>query len=551
MIYPVPQKINLNGEKIEIKSMSVSGDFKGIAEKVFGDYNICVNGGFNVVFRYENSKKTTYAEGICRLTDEKYVITITKNEIVVDCSCEKSAFRAANTLAKLIVADGVSEGVIEDYPLFKKRGYIEGFYGSTWENEKRVSVMKLMARYGMNSFFYGPKDDIYHREKWRDLYPEKELSELKALFTLACENYLDFHWAVGPGLTYKYTSEEDFNLLINKIKSIYDIGVRNFGLLLDDIPWEFQYDDDAKEFDSIVDAHVYLVNKTYQELKDFDPSISLTVCPTQYSGDANGYYISKFGAGIPSDVNLFWTGAEICSRVLTVREADELANSTHHKPLYWDNFPVNDCEMFQEMHLGAIIGRDKELYKACEGIISNVMEYAECSKIPLLTIADFLWNPVSYNPDESLKNAHKEILGDNAQRFSYFADHLGVSCLSRYSSAFMSNTLAHAAFLEASGKKEDALAYLGEYINNMYDCYNMLSDTSVPLFDELKKWVRKFGMCCDLLQNIYDAKKSPSKENLKILEENLEKYNFDGVLLTGFCLREAGEKTIKWLKESL
>ena len=74
MIYPVPQKINLNGEKIEIKSISVSGDFKGITEKVFGDYNICVNGGFNIVFRYENSKKTTYAEEICRLTDEKYII---------------------------------------------------------------------------------------------------------------------------------------------------------------------------------------------------------------------------------------------------------------------------------------------------------------------------------------------------------------------------------------------------------------------------------------------------------------------------------------------
>ena len=73
MIYPVPQKLNLNGEKIELKSVSVSGDFKAITEKVFGDYGISVNGGFNVVFRCENSKKTTYAEEICRLTDEKYI----------------------------------------------------------------------------------------------------------------------------------------------------------------------------------------------------------------------------------------------------------------------------------------------------------------------------------------------------------------------------------------------------------------------------------------------------------------------------------------------
>ncbi len=545
MIYPIPQKNNLTGSPVEIKSLSVSGDFKTVAEKVFSDYSLPVSGGFKVTFNCINSKETTYIDEISRLSDEKYIITVSESEAVVAASCEKGAFRAAHTLAKLIKNGELKTGSLVDYPLFKKRGYIEGFYGNTWENKKRISVMKLMASYGMNTFYYAPKDDLYHREKWRELYPEKELAELKMLFQTACENYLSFHWAVGPGLTYHYTSDEDFNQLIAKFKSIYDIGVRNFGLLLDDIPWEFQYDDDAKEFDGIVDAHISLVNKTYTALKEIDSAISLTVCPTQYSGDGNGYYISKFGSGIPCDVDLFWTGAEICSRVLTVKEADELLRSTKHMPLYWDNYPVNDCEMFQEMHLGALIGRDKELYRHCEGIISNVMEYAECSKIPLMTVADFLWNPVAYNSDESLKNAHREMLGDDARLFGYFADHLGVSCLSKYSSAFMSETLSHAAFLEASGKKEEALDYLADYIANMRKCLALISNTSVPLFEEMQKWVKKFSMCCDLLDAIYEAKKDPSEQNKAVLSEKLEKYNFDAVVLTGFCLREAAEKTLK------
>lgn len=545
MIYPIPQKNNLTGSPVEIKSLSVSGDFKTVAEKVFFDYSLPVSGGFKVTFNCINSKETTYIDEISRLSDEKYIITVSESEAVVAASCEKGAFRAAHTLAKLIKNGELKTGSLVDYPLFKKRGYIEGFYGNTWENKKRISVMKLMASYGMNTFYYAPKDDLYHREKWRELYPEKELAELKMLFQTACENYLSFHWAVGPGLTYHYTSDEDFNQLIAKFKSIYDIGVRNFGLLLDDIPWEFRYDDDAKEFDGIVDAHISLVNKTYTALKEIDSAISLTVCPTQYSGDGNGYYISKFGSGIPCDVDLFWTGAEICSRVLTVKEADELLRSTKHMPLYWDNYPVNDCEMFQEMHLGALIGRDKELYRHCEGIISNVMEYAECSKIPLMTVADFLWNPVAYNPDESLKNAHREMLGDDARLFGYFADHLGVSCLSKYSSAFMSETLSHAAFLEASGKKEEALDYLADYIANMRKCLALISNTSVPLFEEMQKWVKKFSMCCDLLDAIYEAKKEPSEQNKAVLSEKLEKYNSDAVVLTGFCLREAAEKTLK------
>ena len=544
MIYPIPQKNDLKGKKININSVSLSGEFKNVAKNVFSLYNLPCEEGFNVVFKYENSKETTYCNETLRLTDEKYIIVVSENEIIVKASCEKAAYRGAHTLAKLILKDELYEGTLTDYPLFKKRGYIEGFYGPTWENGKRLSVMKLMAAYGMNTFFYAPKDDIYHRAKWRELYPENELAQLKNLFESACENFLDFHWTIGPGLTYKYTSDEDFTLLINKIKSVYSIGVRNFGLLLDDIPWDFQYDDDKASFDSIVDAHIYLVNKTYVALKEIDPSIHLTVCPTEYSGNCNEYYISKFGSNIPSDVDLFWTGAEICSRVLTVREADEFKTATKHQPLYWDNFPVNDCEMFQEMHLGAIIGRDKELYKNCEGIISNVMEFAECSKIPLMTIGDFLWNPIAYNPENSLKNAHEEMLGDDADSFFYFADHLGVSCLTRYSSSYMGQVLSKVSFLESTDNKEEALKLLNSYIKDMKKCLLLISNVDVPLFNELKKWVRKFSMCCDLLDDIYNAKENPSTENKKTLYNNLQKYNNDGTILTGFCLREMAEKTI-------
>ncbi len=544
MIYPIPQRNELIGKDIVVKSISLSGDFKEITARVFKDYNINCNNGINVVARFENSKETTYCDQTARLTDEKYVISVHENEIVIKTSSEKGAFRGAHTLAKLIKNNELKEGTLTDYPLFRKRGYIEGFYGPTWENSKRLSVMKLMASYGMNTFFYAPKDDIYHREKWRELYPEKNLIELKNLFNVACENQLDFHWTIGPGLTYKYTSDDDFTQLINKIKSIYDIGVRNFGLLLDDIPSDFQYEEDKNAFDSIVDAHIDLVNKTYVALKKIDSSINLTVCPTQYSGNCNEYYITKFGCNIPADIDLFWTGAEICSRVLTVREANEFTYATNHRPLYWDNYPVNDCEMFQEMHLGALIGRDNELYKHCEGIISNVMEFAECSKIPLMTVADFLWNPLAYNPEESLKNAHREILGDNADIFSYFADHLCVSCLSRYGSSYMGQVLSKVSFLESSGKKEESLELLISYMSDMKKCLTLISDTNVPLFGELQKWRRKFSMCCDLLDDIYIAKNNPSQDNKNRLSESLQKYNSDGTILTGFCLREMAEKTL-------
>ncbi|MBP3330722.1 MAG: beta-N-acetylglucosaminidase domain-containing protein [Clostridia bacterium] len=546
MIYPVPQKNNLNGNIIEIDSIKLSGDYTEKAEKILASYDIDVSdNGFNVEIKFVNSRKTTYIEEICKLCNEKYFITADENKVLIEAATKRGAFRAVNTLAKLINKNELKTGVLEDYPLFAKRGYIEGFYGDTWEQSKRLSVMSLMAKYGMNTFYYAPKDDDYHREKWRELYPEKELGELKNLFDYATENELDFCWSIGPGLTYKYTSEEDFDLLINKIRNVYSIGVRNFGLLLDDIPADFQYEEDSKAFDSTVDAHIYLVNKTYNALKDFDSSINLTVCPTQYFGDENGYYISKFGSSIPADVSLFWTGAEICSRVQTVREADSFMRSTCHKPLYWDNFPVNDAEMFQEMHIGALIGRDKDLYKHCEGIISNVMEYAECSKIPLMTIADYLWNPDAYNSDKSLDNAHDEMLGENKDLFFYFAEHLGVSCLNRHASAFMSETFEKINFQRAIGEKEKSLENFRNYIAKCRECLNLISDTSVPLFEEMQKWVKKFSMCCDLMDAIYAVQENPDEEKKAYLADLLRKYNSDAVVLTGFCLRENAEKTLK------
>ena len=545
MIYPVPQKNNLYGNPVHATAVNVDGEYKTTAEKILSDYGISCAGDFPVRITACDSRKTTYIEELSRLTDEKYFITVSDSEIFIEASCRRGVFRAVHTLAKLIRKDELRTGTLEDYPMFPRRGYIEGFYGPTWKQEKRISVMSLMAANGMNCFYYAPKDDEYHRAKWRDPYPEKELAELKNLFDSAAENELEVCWCVGPGLTYKYTSEADFDALIAKYMNVYSIGVRNFGLLLDDIPSDFQYTEDSEAYDSVVNAHIALINKVFGALKKIDSDITLTVCPTQYCGECDDYYISKFGKGLPSEIKIFWTGRQICSSFLTCREADDFTRATGHMPLYWDNYPVNDAEMFQEMHLGPVKGRDKELYRHSEGLISNVMEYAECSKIPLMTIADYLWNPVSYDSEKSLENAQREILGDKAEIFKYIADHLCVSCVSRYGSELMSEVLSHLSFLMATGETQKAICEFREYNAKMRECLATVSDTSVELFAEMQKWVRKFSMCCDVLDAILAVWEDNTPDNKVKLAYLIDKYNQDAVVLAGFCLRETAEKALE------
>lgn len=545
MIYPVPQKNNLSGTPIHISSVSVDGEYKDTAEKILAEYGISCTSDFPVRITVCDSRRTTYIEELARLSDEKYFITVSDDGILIEASCRRGVFRAVHTLAKLIKKDELRTGTLEDYPMFRRRGYIEGFYGHTWKQEKRISVMRLMAANGMNCFYYAPKDDEYHRAKWREPYPEKELSELKNLFDTAAENELEVCWCVGPGLTYKYTSDADFDALIAKYMNVYSVGVRNFGLLLDDIPSDFQYTEDSKAYDSVVDAHIALINKVFSTLKNIDSDITLTVCPTQYCGECDDYYISRFGKGLPSETKIFWTGRQICSSFLTCREADDFERATGHMPLYWDNYPVNDAEMFQEMHLGPVKGRDRELYKHSEGLIANVMEYAECSKIPLMTIADYLWNPSSYDSEKSLENAHWEILGDKAEIFKYIADNLCVSCVSRYGSELMSEILSHLSFLMATGEKEKAICEFKEYIVKMRECLATVSDTSVELFAEMQKWVGKFSMCCDVLDAILAVWEDNTPDNKEKLAVLIDRYNSDAVVLTGFCLRETAEKTLE------
>lgn len=545
MIYPVPQKNNLCGTPVHISSLNVYGEYKTTAEKILSGYGISEEGDFPVEITVCDNRRTTYIEELSRLSNEKYFINVYDDRIVIEASCRRGVFRAVHTLAKLIRKDELRTGTLEDYPLFQRRGYIEGFYGHTWKQEKRLSVINLMAANGMNCFYYAPKDDEYHRVKWNEPYPEKELAEMRLLFDTAKENELDVCWCVGPGLTYKYTSEADFEALIAKYMNVYSIGVNNFGLLLDDIPTDFQYDEDDKVYDSVVDAHIALINRVFRTLKTIDSDITLTVCPTQYFGECDDYYISKFGKGLPSEIKIFWTGRQICSSFLTCRDADDFTRATGHMPLYWDNYPVNDAEMFQEMHLGAVKGRDKELYRHSEGLIANVMEYAECSKIPLMTIADYLWNPKAYDSEKSLENAHSEILGDKAEIFKYIADHLCVSCVSRYGSALMSEILSHLSFLVATGETEKAISEFREYNAKMRECLATVSDTSVDLFAEMQKWVRKFSMCCDVLDAILAVWEDNTPDNKTKLALLIDKYNSDAVVLTGFCLRETAEKTLE------
>ncbi|MCQ2462086.1 MAG: protein O-GlcNAcase [Clostridia bacterium] len=543
MIFPNVKKKHLAENSIVFPEKTVfeaCGDGADDIKRLCGVYGYEVSPGGNVRLR----GKRVFNKGMLvnengAFTDERYALEIAQGdipEITITYCFERALRHALNTAKRIADSKAFEYEYIEDYPSFTKRGFIEGFYGKPWEQQERFSVMRLMSQHHMNTYFYAPKYDPYHRERWQDRYDGKSLEKLSALVKKANELGLDFVWCIAPGLTVQYSGQEQFFLLMDKLKQVYDIGVRHFGVLLDDISPALQYENDRIAFDSLEQAHICYINNIYRALKQLDSENTLVFCPFQYHGTGREAYISQVGSGLKREIDIFWTGRNICSQELTCAEAVTFFENTGHTPLYWDNYPVNDAEMVNEMHISPVIGREKELSRYSSGLIANCMPYAEAGKIPLITVADYLWNSGAYSPKESFEYACEEINGKGTYRsISYFTDNLFFSCLKDDNSVIMNECLYRVQFDIRTGKKQQAAAELKTYTDRFCKSTNTLSPV---LQRELSFWLEKHSLCADLLIKAVRYLEEETEENRKAVETAAKKYNMHPARHADFCLQE-------------
>lgn len=479
--------------------------------------------------------------------DEAYHIEISGDENSLEASIssdsEKGFVRALFCLKRMCLKNSFFVGSIYDYPSFSVRGYIEGFYGKPWRSDERPEMLELMALFGENTHYYAPKDDPYHRNKWREPYPEKEAFMLKKLVDKADSLCVDFYYCIAPGLSMQYSSETDIEALFEKTKQLFFIGIRNFGLLLDDIPSDLFYDVDKNRFGNAAAAHVYLTRRYYAFLKELSSDIRLTVCPTCYHGKGNEKELVDFAGNVPDDVMVFFTGPDICSKELTKENAEQFFNNTRHKPLYWDNYPVNDAEMFMEMHMGPIIGRDRELYKESTGLISNCMEYFNCNKIPLITIAAYLWAPEEYDPEVAFLEAVDFLFAEvEKEDMILLLDQLRISCLKDVNSRIMADYLSRASVLFMTDENDEAVGIIKEYSLRVSSAARRLSQRNAPIYNELSRWIKKFVLMSEIL--CLSVRVLEGEDKKAELADMMNEYNESATVLTEFCFREYVESVL-------
>lgn len=419
IINPTPHKLTVDRNNM----LDIAGGLvlKDKQEKFAEDLKFLTLTKKGVKLTIDFGKKVALKQGVKEISGA-YTMRIDKKGVTIVGYDERGAFYGIQTLRQLIESPIAAEKQlpyldINDYPDLPNRGVVEGFYGTPWSHQVRMSLIDFYGKFKMNTYLYGPKDDPFHScPNWRLPYPEKEAQNIKELVQACKRNRVDFVWAIHPGQDIKW-NEEDYQNLVNKFNWMYDLGVRDFAIFFDDISGEGT--NPLKQTE--------LLNRLTDDFVKAKGDVSpLTVCPTDYSklwaNPTPQGSLAIYGNSLNPDIKVFWTGDVVCSDLTP--ETMEWINSRIKRPAYyWWNYPVTDY-IRNFILQGPVYGLDTSLTKenVC-GVVSNPMEHGEASKLALYGVADYTWNIANYNPIDSWERGLQELAPKAKDAYRTFAIH--------------------------------------------------------------------------------------------------------------------------------
>jgi hyaluronoglucosaminidase len=307
---------------------------------------------------------------------------------------------------------------------FRRRGIVEGFFGPPWSMAQRKALFEFGSKKGMNTYLYAPKDDPYHRERWRDPYPRAQWQRLSALIGQARACGVDFVYGFHPGEGLCFSAQEPVAILLRKAQRFFDAGVRSFAVLFDDIPARLARARDRTRFNgSLARAE----GTWLQMIKARQPAswknVEWWICPSYYTPDPllarvfgafEENFLEKLSECLPLNTACFWTGPRIVPQRITLPHVKQIARRIKRPLILWDNYPVNDLSMRDELHIGPLTGRDPHLAGSVYGYLNNPLLQEELSFIPLATCFDYAAKPLAYDPERSWTEAVRDRFGRSA-----------------------------------------------------------------------------------------------------------------------------------------
>ncbi len=416
-IYPTPQRAALLEQHTPVRKLTVEhrtpqskGYLWNQLPNVSGGYAIEVTPDGHVTVIHNDDAGWFYAKQ-------------TLSQMLVNVAGAKDAhkdpFPSRNIRSMLQLGD-ITVGTVIDWPDMRYRGTVEGYYGIPWSYEARQSMFRFCGRNKMNMYIYAPKDDpLHHGQGCYEPYPEGKAYELAALVRCARENRVRFVWAIHPANTVVWEENEgktQLDALCAKLELMYNIGIRDFGVLVDD-----SFGEIGKP-----ERQVQLCNYILENFIRKHPDVNqeLIMCPTGYNKSwTNEEFLTTIGEGLHKNIHVMWTGNTVVHDITL--EGQQWVNPLVKRPTFiWWNWPCNDFKP-SRLSMGRTYGLDKspEMKTQMSGFLANPMERAEASKVGLFGVANYTWNIEGFESEKTWKDGISRMYPYCASAMQTFCDH--------------------------------------------------------------------------------------------------------------------------------
>lgn len=341
---------------------------------------------------------------------------------------------------------------IYDYADVKNRGIIEGYYGVPYSADVTKDLFRFMARYKMNTYMYGAKSDPYHSRYWGDPYPTTITADqerigyltqdmMRDITKVAHESKVNFIWAIHPGKAFANAEDPQvLDKIMAKFDSMHSLGVRQFGVFVDDVG----VPSDPAIMKLCADNITTLQNRIDNQWNKAGSAAADTVKPLHYVPQLYAYsWVSRERAqeffeslrSTPEKLNIYITGRNVWS----VPNNEDLAvvrSWLGREVSWWWNYPCNDedhTKLFvmdtysnfrDETHIDNLSHLERSLVGA-QSLIINPMQQGELSKIALFSVANYAWNNMGFDNYSSWEAAIPAVVGKGrAEAFKKLAPYL-------------------------------------------------------------------------------------------------------------------------------
>ncbi len=372
-----------------------------------------------------------------------YALSIEEGKLTVWANDDDGVYYAKQTVSQLLqgVADATNAqsdpfpdlnleqvaklgklplGTLIDWPNITERGVVEGYYGTPWSMAARKSLFRFYGRNKMNIYIYGPKDDHFHHGQGCYLpYPRKKAEEIAELVQAAKKNHVRFVWAIHPADTVKWNVEggkPQLDQLCEKMKSLYELGVRDFGVFVDDSSGEILKPE----------RQAALCNYILENFIRKHPDVTqhLIMVPTGYNKSwTNARFLNTLGSQLDPTTRVMWTGDTVVNDI-TLKGQKWVTEHLGRPTYIWWNLPCNDFKRGR-LSMGRTygLGTEPEMIATMSGFTANPMEQAEANKVGLFGVADYTWNITGFKSELSWRTGIERLYPECPWGIQLFCDH--------------------------------------------------------------------------------------------------------------------------------